>query len=98
VETGAVRPAPTVRLHARPADREAVRVDTEARDQLEVLLPAMKVVGGDARVAAVGDAPRRACEAVPDALAPARLRDGALDLEGRARDAPHEVVPQRAHL
>ena len=79
------------RLHARPRDREAVEVDAQAGDQVEVGIEPVVVVAGDVAVAGVGDHAGHAAEAVPDRFALAVLEGGALDLEGTGGHAPREI-------
>ena len=65
-------------LHPRPADREAVGVDAQRGDEVEVAAQAVDVVAGDVAIAAVGDGAGLAAEAVPDRLALAVGGGGAL--------------------
>ncbi len=79
------------RLHARPRDREAVEVDAQAGDQIEVGVEPVVVVAGDVAVARVGDRAGDAAEAIPDRFALAVLEGGAFDLEGARGHAPYEI-------
>ena len=77
--------APALGLDARPLHREAVGVEPEARDQVEVLRPAVpRVAGGPARLGDGGA--RRALEVGPVGL------PAALDLVARGGGAPQEHV------
>ena len=79
VDALAVERAAPVRLHPRPADREAVGLQASSRDQVEILAPAVVVVAGDVAGRAVRDRAGTG-EAIPDRLAAAVLGDRALDL------------------
>jgi hypothetical protein len=79
------------RLHARPGDGEAVGVDAQRGDQVEVVVQAVVVVAGHVAVAGVGDGAGLPAEAVPDGFALAILEGGAFDLEAAGGDAPDEV-------
>src|SRR5262249_21171188 len=83
------RPVP-VRLHARPRDREPVRVDAEPCEQVEIFAPAVVVVARHIAAVAFDDAavlPERA----PDGRRGAVDGRGALDLVRGGGDTPHEL-------
>ena len=89
-EAGTVDRAGSVGEHARPGNREAVRVEAELRHQGDILAVAVVVVAGNVAGVAIPDPAGRVSEAIPDALTtPIRL-DAALDLVGRRSCAPHE--------
>ncbi len=83
-------------LHTRPRHREAVGIDAERGDQVEVVLQAVVVVAGDSAVAAVGDGARLAAEAVPDRRPLAVGLGRAFDLERAGGHTPDEVVGKAA--
>ena len=91
-----VQRAATVRLHARPGDRDAVALEPERGHQVEVLGPAVVVVARDVAGVAVQHGTRDRAEAVPDRLATPVLARGALDLVRSRRRAEAEVRPERA--
>ena len=66
-----VRRAASVRLDARPGDREAVAPEPERPHQVEVVAPAEVVLAGRVARVAVLDLSGRRAEAVPDRLAAA---------------------------
>src|SRR5690606_11209883 len=72
---------------------EPVRVETQLRNEIQVLDPPVVAVARHRSVRAVVDGAGHLAEGVPDgggaAVSPAR----ALDLEGRAAYAPQERVP-----
>ena len=83
---------PAVGEEPWPGEREAVRVDTERSDQVDVLLPAAVVIGGVAdEVAALP------CEVVPDRCPAAVGVRRALDLESGCRHAPSKAFRKRPH-
>mmetsp|Transcript_23370 Transcript_23370/g.55573 ORF Transcript_23370/g.55573 Transcript_23370/m.55573 type:complete len:417 (+) Transcript_23370:247-1497(+) len=84
------------RLHARPGDGEAVAVDAQRCDQVQVFVQAVEMVAGQVGVAAVGDRTGLPAEAVPDRLALAVGVRGALDLEAAGGHAPGEVARELA--
>ena len=90
VEAGARRPAPGG-LDPGPGDRETVRAEAEGRDELDVSLHAMTVVGRDAGVAPTTDPSRNTGELVPDRRAPAIPVDAPLDLSCGGGHAPQEL-------
>src|SRR5262249_13153184 len=92
VEPGPVRRAASVRLDARPGDREAVAVQVHRALQRDVVAPAVVRVAGDVAVLIVLDLARRVAEAVPDRLALAVLARGPLDLVRGRRGAPAEAL------
>ena len=96
LQPGLVERAPPLGLDARPADREAVGIDPQGRDQVQVGVQPVVVVTGPAAVGAVGDGAGLATEAVPDRLALAVGLRGALDLERASGDAPDEVRREAA--
>jgi hypothetical protein len=95
VEALAQRRAEAVGLDPRPGDREAVGLDLQRLDQVEVLAPAVVVVAGDVAGLAADDVALLVDEAVPVRLAAAVLADGALDLVGRGGDAEAEAGRDR---
>jgi hypothetical protein len=96
LQPGLVERAPPLGLDARPADREAVGIDPQGRDQVQVGVQPVVVVAGDAAIGAVGDGAGLAAEAVPDRLALAVGLCGALDLERAGGDAPDEIRGEAA--
>ena len=80
-----------LRQDARPGDGEAVGVDAQRGDQVEVAVQAVVVVAGDVAVARVGDGAGLLAEAVPDGFALAVGEGRALDLGGGGGDAEDEV-------
>ena len=87
---GIGRPAP-LGHHPGPGDREAVGAGTQPGEQLDVLGPAVIVVAGHGRRAAVGDPAGLPHPGVPDAGATALLAQRTLDLEGRGGSAPEKA-------
>ena len=80
------------RNDARPGDREAVGLDAEALDQVEILVQPVIVIAGDIAVVTAMDPARHVRERVPDrGLAAIGLRR-ALDLEGGGRHAEDEIA------
>jgi hypothetical protein len=76
----------------RPCEREAVRVDAERRDQLDVVAPAAVAVG---RV--TDEVAALAGEVVPDRRPAAVGLRRPFDLQCRGGDAPAEAVGKRLH-
>ena len=91
VETAGVHLAAAGRQDARPRDGEAVRLDTEALHERDVVAEAMVVIAGARAARAVLDRTGHAREAVPDGLPPAVVLRRPLDLVGGGRGAPHEA-------
>ena len=92
VDAGGIRSTSSPGHHAAPRDAEPVCVDPEPPHQRDVVgVPAVVVTGDVARLAVV-HAVRRVREAVPDAGPGAVGERRALDLVGRRRRAPEEVV------
>jgi len=92
VESLGVEGARAGGLHTRPRHREAVRVDAQRADHVEVFGPAVVVVASHVAVAGVGNRAGYAAEAVPDGRTFAVLGRGALDLVGAGGDTPDEVT------
>jgi hypothetical protein len=84
VQAGLVQLAVTVRVDARPGDRQAIGLDAQRGHQREVLVEAVVVVAGDVERVAAGDLAGDSREAIPDGFALAVLEGGAFDL-GRGR-------------
>src|SRR5262249_4708287 len=84
--------AAALRKHARPGDREAVRLDAERLDQLHVFLVAVIVLVGAIAIAVVADLAGGVRKRVPDRGPAAVFIDRALDLVGRGRGAPDKAL------
>ena len=76
----------------RPGEGEAVVLDAHLLHQRDVLLEPMIVVAGDVAGMAAKDTARFMGEIVPDVSALAVLEGCALDLVGRGRRAPDEIL------
>ena len=92
VEPALVGRSTAVGLNPRPGDREAVCAQAERGHQVEVLAPAVVVLAGRVAGVPVVHLAGRPGEPVPDRLTAAVDRGRALDLEGRGRRAPGEVL------
>ena len=73
---------------ARPGDRKAVALKTQALHEVDVLAPAVIVVGGDIAGLAIGDVVRLVGVAVPDTLTLAVGVPAAFDLVSGGGRAP----------
>ena len=91
IETARLDRAAAGGKNARPRGREPIGVEAAARQQRDVLAPAMIMVAGDVAVVAAFDAAGRVAEDVPDALAAPVGIDRAFDLVARRRGAPDEI-------
>src|SRR5215211_6162270 len=97
VEALLVGRAAALGLDARPGDGEAVRAQTEICHEVEVLFDAVVVVAGYVAGVAAVDLARCVGEGVPDRGSAPVLVHGPLDLVGRRRGAPQEVL-REVHL
>ena len=82
--------AAPIGLNPGPADREAVGIDPQAGDQVEVFFKPVVVVTGQVAVAAVGNGSRLAAKGIPDRRCTAVLIMGPFDLIRRGRYTPQE--------
>ena len=92
-DAAGVQPPASVRLHARPRDREAVALQPEGDHQVEVGAPAPVVVARDVAAVAVRHRARQPAEVVPDRVAAAALPHAALDLVRGRRRAEQKTHP-----
>src|SRR5207248_2707627 len=92
IEPGLIDRPYTLRQHARPGDRETIRLQADLAHQGDVIAPAVIVIAGNIAVVIVMHFAGRMAETIPDRLALAVLVPGALDLVGRSRRAPDEIV------
>jgi len=95
IEAARVHAPAARREHARPRDREAVRLEPEVPHERDVLAPPVVMVAGHVAGGAARDLSRRAGETVPDRLAaPVGVRR-AFDLIGEGGRAPNEAGGKR---
>src|SRR5579875_2678806 len=97
VEAARAGRAAAIRLDPRPRDREPVGGDAEPGHQLDVLAPAVVVVGGVLAGLPVADRPGPAAERVPDRLSASVLAGRSLDLIGRGGDSPVKAGGKTRH-
>ena len=95
VEPARVHAAAALGQHARPRDREAVRLEPQVLHERDVLAPAAVVVAGDVAGGAALDPARRPGEAVPDRFSAPVGVGRAFDLVGGGRRSPDEAGGKR---
>src|SRR5699024_11683103 len=91
VQAGRVDRTGAGRLDAWPRDGEAVGIDPEATEQLDVLVPAVEAVAGHGAGGAVADRPRPLAEVVPGAAPAAAGGHAPFDLVARGGRPEDEV-------
>lgn len=83
VQTGEVEFSSAIWEDPGPGNGEPIRLDTEVREQVDIVAPAVEVVAGDRTRTAIGDPARLVAEHIPNGTASATSIDRTLDLVRR---------------
>ena len=89
-----VHRAHALRDQPRPGDREAIVLDAQLLHERDVLAEAMHMVAGHVAVVPLQNPARLVGKAIPDGRPLAALEGSALDLIGRGRRAPDEILSE----